>query len=158
LKFKRAAFCVDLETGVSVGGRNFEVDVMLTGRSGKREHRIAIEMKCYRTMASSGKPRGATDIFMKDVYEDLSITERYVDCGLAQEGVVLVMNDNSNFVQPADRTAKCWNYDISHGARFGPISLSTPIGGKQVNIDLKRAYVLNWDQQGKFWFLETQGI
>lgn len=70
---------------------------------------------------------------------------------------MLVMNEHKNFVMPARRTAKCWDYDISHGAKFGPILLTTPIGGKDVRIDLKRSYDLAWSQQGEFWFLEAQG-
>jgi hypothetical protein len=114
-------------------------------------------MKCYRTVASSGGKRGATDIFMKDVYEDLAVLEGYVECGHANEGVALVMNDMERLVRPTDKTAKCWHYDISHGATFGPVVLDTPIGGKDVSITLKNRYQLEWRQYGPFWFLEVQG-
>jgi hypothetical protein len=40
---------------------------------------------------------------------------------------------------------------------FGPTHLTTPIGGKPVSIELRRNYVLEWNQQGHFWFLEAQG-
>jgi hypothetical protein len=148
---------VDLETGKKVDGAICEIDVLLSGTSGSRTHRIAVELKCYRTRASSGGMRGATDIFMKDVYEDFAILERYVECGHANEGVALVMNDMERLVLPADKTAKCWDYDISQGARFGPVVLNTPIGGKDVSITLKNSYELEWRQYGKFWFLEAQG-
>lgn len=151
------SFRIELETGVKLEGRSFEIDLLLTGRAAQRQHRIAIEMKCYRTLAASGDPRGATDIFMKDVYEDLYVTERYVEAQKAEEGLVLVMNEHRNLVAPTRRTAKCWDYDISHGAKFGPILLTTPIGGKEVHIELKRSYNLDWSQEGKFWFLEAQG-
>lgn len=78
------SFKIELETGVKLDGRSFEIDLLLTGAAAMRRHRIAIEMKCYRTLAASGDPRGATDIFMKDVYEDLYITERYVDAQKAE--------------------------------------------------------------------------
>lgn len=148
---------VELETGAKLNTATCEMDVLLSGRSNKTKHQIAIELKCYRTRASSGGMRGATDIFMKDVYEDLAILERYVECGLAEEGVALVMTDLERLVNPKSKEAKCWHYDISHGATFGPVSLSTPIGGKDILIDLKRQYSLEWIHYGSFWFLEVQG-
>ena len=151
------SFTIELENGVRLGEQSYEVDLLLTGRVLEQSYRIAVEMKCYRVKASSGKPRGATDIFMKDVYEDLSITERYVTSKVADEGVVLVMNEHRNFVTPASKAADCWRYDISHGASFGPTVLTMPIGGKDVRIELKRQYKLEWRQHGKFWFLEAQG-
>jgi hypothetical protein len=60
-----------LESGFRLRGRNREIDVLLVGKTPSQEHRIAIEMKCYRTLAASGSPRGATDVFMRDVYDDL---------------------------------------------------------------------------------------
>lgn len=120
-------------------------------------HAIAIEMKCYRTLAASGGKRGATDIFMKDVYEDLHLFEQYVAEGIVQEGVSLVMNDMERLVNPLRKEAKCWDYDISHDASFGPIQLITPIGGKEVNISLAKKYSLSWINYGDFWFLEAQG-
>jgi hypothetical protein len=150
-------FDVQLETGKKVDGSACEIDVLFTGKSESRTHCIAIELKCYRTLASSGGKRGATDIFMKDVYEDLAVLERYVECGHANEGVALVMNDMKRLVHPPDKFAKCWHYDISHGATFGPVVLTTPIGGKDVSITLTNRYQLEWRQYGAFWFLEAQG-
>jgi hypothetical protein len=148
---------LELETGAKIDQSVCEIDVVFTGTSESRTHRIAIELKCYRTLASSGGKRGATDIFMKDVYEDLAVLERYVECGHANEGVALVMNDMERLVHPTDKTAKCWRYDISYGATFGPVVLDTPIGGKEVSITLKNRYHLEWRQYGPFWFLEVQG-
>ncbi|MBF8176181.1 hypothetical protein [Herminiimonas contaminans] len=154
---KSESFTLELESGVKIGKANCEIDVLFTGTSELQTHKIAIEMKCYRTLASSGGKRGATDIFMKDVYEDLAILERYVDVGHAHEGIALVMNDMGRMVHPVQKKAKCWAYDISHGTTFGPIKLSTPIGGKDVNIELKNKYTLDWTRHGDFWFLEVQG-
>ncbi|MAR92739.1 MAG: hypothetical protein CML06_17935 [Pseudomonadales bacterium] len=151
------SFEIELETGVNINGRLKEIDLLFSGTFGEDKHVIAIEMKCYRTLSSSGGNRGATDIFMKDVYEDLRLLEEYIDAGISDEGVSLVMNDLERLVKPKKKTAKCWDYDISQGASFGPISLTTPIGGKEVNISLNRAYKLNWIQYGSFWFLEVQG-
>jgi hypothetical protein len=154
---KTENFTLELETGARLGSATCEIDVLFTGVSDAQVHRIAIELKCYRTLASSGGKRGATDIFMKDVYEDLAILERYIEVGHAHEGIALVMNDMERLVRPKDKSAKCWHYDISHGATFGPAQLSTPIGGKEVSIELRNSYALEWVQHGAFWFLEVQG-
>lgn len=151
-------FEIELETGVSANGRSREIDLLFSGKFGGQKHVIAIEMKCYRTLAASGGKRGATDIFMKDVYEDLYLLEQYVSEGIAQEGVALVMNDMERLVNPSRKDAKCWDYDTSNGTSFGPIHLNTPIGGKEIDITLTQAYTLSWVQFGNFWFLETQGV
>lgn len=148
---------VELETGVNVDGASREVDLMFSGQWPGGEHKIAIEMKCYRTKAASGGNRGATDIFMKDVYFDLFLLERYVATGHATQGVALVMNDMARLVNPSKKEAKCWDYDTSHGAVFGPRTFTTPIGGKPVNFRLERRYELAWQRYGEFWFLETEG-
>jgi len=150
-------FEIELETGVKANGRSREIDLLFTGEFESKKHIIAIEMKCYRTLASSGGKRGATDIFMKDVYEDFYLLEQYVSAGIAQEGVALVMNDMERLVNPIRKDAKCWDYDISNGASFGPIQLNTPIGGKEIDILLTNVYSLKWINYGGFWFLEAQG-
>lgn len=68
-------FNIELEAGINIHGRNREIDLVFSGTSEQQSHTIAIEMKCYRTFSSSGGKRGATDIFMKDVYEDLQLLE-----------------------------------------------------------------------------------
>ena len=148
---------IELETGVSVGGSSREIDVLFSGKFQEIEHKIAIEMKCYRTFAASGGLRGATDIFMKDVYFDLFLLEQYISENKAHEGVSLVMNDMERLVNPKKKDAKCWVYDISNNSEFGPILLSTPIGGKPVNISLHSKYIFTWKKYGGFWFLEAEG-
>jgi hypothetical protein len=72
---------IELETGVrlfDVGGRN-NIDILVKGESDEGCHTIAIELKCYRNITATGGARGATDIFMKDVYVDLHMLERYVE-------------------------------------------------------------------------------
>ena len=150
---------IELETGVNINGRNREIDLILNGRHSKdRHHRIAVEMKCYRTLASSGGKRGATDIFMKDVYEDLSLLEEYCNHAGFDQGVALVMNDMERLVYPKKKDAKCWDYDISHGTKIGNVHLTTPIGGKQIDIRLTKLYEFTWIPKGQFWFLENEGL
>lgn len=55
-----------------------KIDLVLSSKSSQGQYyKIAIEMRCYRTLAESGKPRNASDIFVKDVYEDMYLLERY---------------------------------------------------------------------------------
>ena len=151
------ALHVELETGVNVDRSRREIDLMFTGQRSGVEHKIAIEMKCYRTLAASGGKRGATDIFMKDVYFDLHLLERYVALGIANQGVSLVMNDMERLVNPSNKKAKCWCYDISHGATFGAKVFNTPIGGKKIDFSLGKQYNLSWQKYGGFWFMEVDG-
>ncbi|MDR4651614.1 MAG: hypothetical protein MRJ52_04355 [Nitrosomonas sp.] len=51
------ALQVELETGVNVDGSGREIDHMFTGLWSGGEHKIAIEMKCYRTLTASGEMR-----------------------------------------------------------------------------------------------------
>jgi hypothetical protein len=148
---------VELETGVRVDGFSREIDLMFLGQWPGGEHKIAIEMKCYRTLASSGGKRGATDIFMKDVYFDLHLLERYVDLNIASQGVSLVMNDMERLVKPSNKGAKCWRYDTSQGATFGDEIFNAPIGGKEIDFWLGKRYELAWRKYGEFWFMEVEG-
>lgn len=149
---------IELETGVRTSSGANEVDILLKGESEQGKSLIAIELKCYRAIASSGGPRGAHDIFMKDVYEDLDILEKYVSFGIANRGVALVMNDLERFVNPKTKGGKCWAYDISDGHSISGANLSVPIGGKQVSISLQKSYQFNWSKFGSFWFMELEGV
>jgi hypothetical protein len=154
---KNETFAIKLETGVRIDGRTREIDLLFTGHFDGRDYAVAVEMKCYRTLASSGGMRGATDIFMKDVYFDLFLLERYLASNNASAGVALVMTDMDRLVNPKQKDAKCWRYDISHGAQFGAEHFDTPIGGKSVDFTLTQRYELQWTKQGDFWFLEVEG-
>lgn len=149
---------IELETGVKTktGANNIDLLVRATSPTGRTS--IAVEMKCYRTIAASGGNRGAHDIFMKDIYEDLQILEEYVDLGHAAKGVALVMNDLERFVQPRVKTGKCWAYDISHQHTFPGGNISVPIGGKKVSVCLQNSYTFDWKKFGDFWFLELEGV
>ena len=72
---KDDSFAVELETGVWVNGKSREIDLVFS--SINDPYKIAVEMKCYRKVASSGNSRGAGDIFMKDIYQDISLIESY---------------------------------------------------------------------------------
>lgn len=149
---------IELEAAVHVGKQPYNIDVLLTGtQANDSPYRIAIEMKCYRVHAASGGKRGATDIFMKDVYEDLAVLEAYCNAGLADVGIALVMNEHRGFVFPASKTAKCWTYDISHGAKARPGTLDVAVGGREVNITLGRHYQFEWESLEPFFFMEVEG-
>lgn len=149
---------VELETGVRIGDKSNNIDILLRGRSVVGDVKIAIELKCYRTIAASGGNRGAHDIFMKDVYEDLHVLESYVRAGVVSSGVALVMNDLPRFVEPREKKGKCWAYDISDGFKFPGGAIDVPVGGKAVNINLKNSYEFNWKKFGEFWFAELEGV
>ena len=144
---------IELETTVNDGTSTREVDIMVIVNNGEDIYKIAIELKCYRTKASSGGNRGATDIFMKDVYQDIHLLERYCENKQANIGIGLVMNDYKSFLYPKNKDAKCWTYDISQGTKIGKVNLTTPIGGKPVNILLNNEYEFKWKEVGEFSFL-----
>lgn len=148
---------LELETGVKTSLGLNNIDVLLSARTATEKIRIAIEMKCYRSIASSGRSRGAHDIFMKDVYEDLAILEEYVSLGHASRGIALVMNDLPRFVVPKKKDGKCWAYDISHGHTFPGGQIAVPIGGKDVLVSLQKSYAFNWEKFGEIWFAEIEG-
>ena len=144
---------IELETTVNDGTNTREVDIMVIVNNGEDIYKIAIELKCYRTKASSGGNRGATDIFMKDVYQDIHLLERYCENKQANIGIGLVMNDYKSFLYPKNKDAKCWTYDISQGTKIGKVNLTTPIGGKPINILLNNEYEFKWNEVGEFSFL-----
>lgn len=136
-----------------------EVDVIIETTVKDEKYRIAIEMKCYRTKTSSGGNRGAMDIFVKDVYEDIEVLENYKKTNLdIKKTFFLAMTDYQNFVLPKDKSAKYWDYDISDGFHLeGPKDFTTPIGGKDVFIHIDNSYDFAWttvntDNQ-EFYFL-----
>ena len=162
----------ELETSVDINERIREIDLVLMGSDSRGDcHKIAVEMKCYRKLTSSGKLRGATDIFMKDVYEDLKLLEEYCHFAEFDRGILLVMNDLERLVHPNIKRGKCWDYDISNNVEVEDIHLTTPIGGKEIDIRLKKSYKFEWDkmnrkgnkvdrkegEEDKFWFLEVEG-
>lgn len=149
---------IELETSVKVQGKCREIDLVILASNKVSNHRIAVEMKCYREYASSGGKRGATDIFMKDVYEDLHLLESYCNLAGFDRGIALVMNDLERLVNPKKKDAKCWDYDISNGTNVSDLHLTTPIGGKAIDFKISKSYSFDWVQKNKFWFLENEGV
>jgi hypothetical protein len=149
---------LELETSISDGDKNREVDIMININNGIDVYRIAIELKCYKTYASSGGKRGAHDIFMKDVYCDLELVEKYISHAEANEGMVMVMTDYSTFIFPTIKSGKCWGYDISQGTKVGNINITTPIGGYPINMKLKKMYEFNWNKVGDYYFTILEGM
>ena len=146
---------LELETGIPINGRMRECDIVVHLVKGEDEVFLPIEMKCYKEYAASGGKRGASDIFMKDVYEDLVLLENYALTEKYLNGICLVMTDLKRLVYPQRKEGKKWDYDISNGHFFtNGIHLNTPIGGKNVDISLKGSYVFNWTSNGGFYFLK----
>ncbi|WP_073667568.1 hypothetical protein PCP30_15805 [Pseudomonas aeruginosa] len=148
---------LELETGVRLPTGPNNIDILVIGRSGSREIRIALELKCYRNITASGGKRGAQDIFHKDVYQDLEILEAYVAAGIAHRGIALVMNDHAPITMPIEKKGKFWAYDISHGAHFAGGTIDVAIGGKPVKLTLSRSYSFDWHKFGGIWFMELEG-
>lgn len=158
LQHKGESADVELEAGLKTSHGTNNVDILVRGESAAGIVQIAIEMKCYRKFAASGGTRGAHDIFMKDVYEDLAILEDYILLRHASRGVALVMNDLERFVNPRVKGGKCWAYDISDGYTFAGGKIAVPIGGKNVVVELQKSYTFNWEKFGPMWFSEIEGV
>lgn len=147
----------ELETSVSDGTRKREVDIMINILKGDDLYRIAIELKCYKTFASSGGKRGANDIFMKDVYQDLDLVEKYISNNEADIGITFVMTNHRSFIYPSSKRGKCWDYDISQNVTIGDTIINTPIGGYPVTIELQKQYTFNWTEVGDYFFVMLLG-
>lgn len=151
-----------LEDTVTIqNGKTQEVDVIVETEIDNKPYKITIEMKCYRTKTSSGKNRGAMNIFAKDVYEDIEVLENYKKTNPdIKKTYFLAMTDYKNFVEPdpEKKTAKYWDYDISDGHIIkGPHTFTTPVGGKEVNIKIDGTYTFNWtsvkNTETQYYFL-----
>lgn len=148
---------IELETAIPVNGRLRECDIVIQMTKGAEELFLPIEMKCYKEFASSGGKRGASDIFMKDVYQDLELLESYTKNNHYGNGIGLVMTDLSRIPFPKSKRGKKWNYDISDGTVLSGITVkNTPIGGYGVNITLNKNYMFNWNQVNNYYFLKLE--
>ena len=149
---------IELETGVLVSAKPYNIDILLKGKTNAGNYYIAIELKCYREKTATGGKRGAQNIFMKDVYDDLGILERYVEQGKANAGVALVMTDYKNFVNPKEKSGVAWeHYDIANGTMISPTTKTIAIAHKDVYIELKKHYKFDWHQFGDFSFAMLEG-
>lgn len=148
---------IELETGIQVNRRMRECDIVIRLEKNNEVRFLPIEMKCYKYLASSGGKRGAVDIFYKDVYADLELLESYKQIDGYLSGIQLTMTDFRNLPFPPKRSGKYIHYDITHGARVNDgIHLTTPIGGKNIEIRLTGNYHFNWVQVGRFYFLKLE--
>ncbi|AXT19794.1 hypothetical protein D7030_01385 [Flavobacteriaceae bacterium AU392] len=148
---------LELETAIHVNGRLRECDIVIQITKGEIELYLPIEMKCYKEYASSGGKRGASDIFMKDVYQDLELLESYSKTTKYTNGISLVMTDFRGLVFPETKRGKKWDYDISEGTFVEAETIKgTPIGGYDVNIALTKSYCFNWVQINKYYFLKLE--
>ena len=148
---------VELETAVDDGDRIREADIMITAKKGDEIFRIVIELKCYKTYAASGGKRGAHDIFMKEVYQDLELVEKYLLNNQANIGLCFAMTDYQAFIYPNQKSGKCWSYDISQGSSVSNVNIQTPIGGHDINIALKKSYYFDWKAIGEYYFVKLEG-
>ena len=144
-------FYVELEVSVKTIERSLIIDILISYSNKDLSEKHAIELKCYKTKASSGNNRGATDIFMKDVYMDLYYTEQYVLDKVADFTTCLVLTDFKYFISPKKKTAKSWAYDISDNFIVKKGKFITPIGGKQVKFNLGKSYHFRWVNHEKYW-------
>ena len=151
------AVTIELETGIKVKERWRECDIVLEIKKAQQISYLPIEMKCYKTFASSGGKRGAVDIFYKDVYADLELLEAYAQVPNYTNGIQLTMTDFKNLPYPPKRVGKYLAYDISHGAVIeNGIHLDVSIGGQPVNILLRGKYEFIWNQEGNYYFMKIQ--
>jgi hypothetical protein len=154
-------FSIELETSFrNIKGKNREVDILYKWKKDDEVFRIAIELKCYREWSDkeNGKRRGATDIFKKDVFEDIELVEEYCRAEYADLGLCLVMTDYKGLVEPSEssRKSKAWKaYDVSPQSNM--IKSGTyeeSIGGKDCKIVIKNNYECRWIKNGNFWYLK----
>lgn len=149
---------LELEMGIRVGEKTRVCDIIIHIEKGTNKIELPIELKCYRNISSSsGKLRGAQDLFKFGVYEDLELLESYVGDNRVS-GVQLTMTDARNFVFPRNKNGKSWDYDISHGFEIvnGKL-IETPIGGKSKRIKLLKSYHFLWKEIGGFYFIKLEG-
>lgn len=149
---------LELEMGIPVGQKMRICDIIIHIKKENNQIELPIELKCYRNISSSsGKLRGAQDLFKFGVYEDLELLESYVSNGRTL-GLQLTMTDARNFAYPRNKNGKSWDYDISHGFEIDNGKLiETPIGGKPKSIQLHKSYKFQWKEVGSFYFLKIQG-
>ncbi|WP_223550523.1 hypothetical protein [Aestuariivivens sp. NBU2969] len=150
---------IELESGIPINGRLRECDLQIHIIKDSNKCILPIEMKCYKTLSASGKPRGAQDLFKFGVYEDLELLESYEsETENRMLGIELVMTDHINFAFPKTKNGKSWDYDISDGNIINNgITLNTPIGGVPKTLVLNYNYKFNWINKGEYFFMKLKG-
>lgn len=149
---------IELETGIPVNGRLREADIIIEITKGDIIQNLPIEMKCYKTRASSGGLRGAHDLFRYGIYEDMQLLESYCNNLNYIQGIQLTMTDCRVFGFPDSTKGKSWDYNTSNRTAINNgINLVTPIGGKEVSVTLTKSYLFNWTEINEFYFLMLRG-
>ena len=140
-------------------GKVPEVDILFIAKDkGKTIFSIAIELKFYKEYSSTGKSRGATNLFMRDVYVDIEMLEHYQTCGQVDQlevdkinqGVLIIGTDFEYFTKrPEKSDANCWVCDTSSGAKVTKgknIMSNHTVNGekKEYPFCFKSDYEFNW--------------
>jgi hypothetical protein len=150
---------IEVEKGIRINSRLRECDIVIELKKGNEQYFIPIEMKCYKTISASGRPRFAHDLFKFGIYEDLELLEGYEKQELFLKGIQLTMTDNRSHVFPKYKRGKGWDYDTSHSTIILPNTFkNTPIGGKDRRLTLLHHYVFEWIQLNNFYFLKLEHI
>lgn len=157
---------VVLEKTIAMGDNSTqEIDVVIETMVGGVPYHVAIEMKCYRKIASSGHSRGGINVFVKEVYEDIASLEKYkVRDTNIKRTYFLVMVDYENIVvstNPSNgkkKTPKYKAYDISDGFELnGPIDISVDAGDNKDSIHIEGRYKFDWSvmssSMGNLYFM-----
>lgn len=148
---------LELETAIPVNGSFRECDIVVQITKANSKFYLPIEVKCYKEYASSGGKRGASDVFMMEVYRDLELLENYSVNPNYINGMGFIMTNLSRLVFPRHKNGKKWNYDISDGTSLrNPTFKDTPMGGKKVNLTLNKNYDFNWNQINEYFFLKLE--
>lgn len=142
---------IELETTVKVDAKPYNIDILIFYSDGNINEKHSIELKCYKTLSSSGGKRGAGDIFMHGVYVDIYYSELYLKHSFANHTTCLILTDYKNFIHPKSKKTKNWNYDISQGYYLKGGCFNTSIGGKMVDFKLTGTYKFDWTQNGEYW-------
>jgi hypothetical protein len=148
---------IELETGIQVEDKVRVCDIVIKMTKNGTLLELPLELKCYRNISSSsGKLRGAQDLFKFGVYEDLELLENYKSENRLL-GIQLTMTDARNFAFPKYKKGKSWDYDISDGTVISNgITINTPIGGKPKTIKLLKNYTFNWEEINDFYFIKLE--
>ena len=144
-------FEIELESSYFIDGKQIIADIVIEYKNKEITKRHAIELKFYKTFASSGGKRGAADIFMCSVYKDLYFSELYIENKNVDYVTCLILTDYSNFINPKNKNSKNWTYDISDDTLTQAKLYDTSIGGKEVNFELKNQYLFKWIKNGSYW-------
>src|SRR5690606_2309893 len=140
-------FEIELESSYFINKKQIIADIVIEYKNSEISKKHAIELKFYKTFASSGGKRGAGDIFMCSVYKDLYYSELYIDNKNVDFVTCLILTDYSNFINPKSKDSKNWDYDISDNTLTQAKIYDTSIGGKKIYFELKNRYLFKWEKK-----------